>query len=100
MVLQFTLNQIKQLLVTSINRSYPKQKTGLKTNKLTLNTDKSKTVTFKTKHDRSDVFTMNGKPLENVTSLSCLCITMDKKIDFREHSKRVEKKLIQFCGHY
>ena len=33
----------------------------LKLNKLTLNADKSKTITFKTKHDRSDVFTMNGK---------------------------------------
>ena len=28
----------------------------LKMNKLTLSTDKSKTITFKTKHDRSDVF--------------------------------------------
>ena len=42
----------------------------LKMNKLTLNTDKSKTITFKTKHDRSDVFTMNGKRLENINSLS------------------------------
>ena len=46
----------------------------LKMNKLTLNTDKSKTITFKSKHDRSDVFTMNGKRLEKINSLSYLGI--------------------------
>ena len=50
----------------------------LKMNKLTLNTDKSKTITFKTKHDRNDVFTMNGKRLENLISLSYLGIRIDK----------------------
>ena len=68
----------------------------LKMNKFTLNTDKSKIIAFKTKNDRSDVFTMNGKPLENLSSLSYLGITIDKNIDFREHSKSVEKKLLQF----
>ena len=38
----------------------------LKMNKLTLNTDKSKNISFKTKHDRNDVFTINGKRLENI----------------------------------
>ena len=51
----------------------------LKMNKLTLNTDKSNTITFKTKHDSSNVFKMNGKPLENLNSLSILVITIDKK---------------------
>ena len=68
-------------------------KNWLKVNKLTLNTDKSKTITFKTKHDRNDVFTMNGKRLEkNLNSLSYLGITIDKNLFFREHSKRVEEK--------
>ena len=38
----------------------------LKMKKLTLNTDKSKTMTFKIRHDRNHVFTMNGKCLENL----------------------------------
>ena len=38
----------------------------LKMSKLTLNTDKSKTITFKTEYNISDVCTMNGKPLENL----------------------------------
>ena len=67
-------------------------------NKLTLNTDKSKIITFKTKHDRGDVFTRNGKRLENINSLSYLGITIDKKLCFREHSNRVKNKLVQFCG--
>ena len=54
----------------------------LKMNKLTLNTNKCKTTTFKTKHDRNDVFTMNGKRLENLNSLSYLGITIDKKLCF------------------
>ena len=73
----------------------------LKMNKVALNTDKSKTITFKTKHDRNDVFTMNGKCLDNLICLSYLSylgITIDKKFCFREHSKRVEEKLVQFCG--
>ena len=67
-------------------------------NKLTQNTDKSKAITFKTKHDRNDVFSMNGKRLENLNSLSYLGITIDKKLCFREHSKLVEEKLLQFSG--
>ena len=57
-------------------------------NKLTLNTEKSKTKTFKTKHDRNDVFTKNGKRFENLNILCYLGITIDKKLCFREHSKR------------
>ena len=87
------------MLVGKINRSILSQtENWLKMNKLTLNKDKSKTITFKTKHDRNDVFTMNGKRLENLNSLSYLGITIDKKLCFREHSKRVEEKLVQFCG--
>ena len=70
----------------------------LKANNLTLNTDKSKTTTFKTKHDRNDFFKMKGKPLENQKFLSYLGIMIDEKLDFREHMKRVEKNLVQFCG--
>ena len=70
----------------------------LKMNKVTLKTDKCKTITLMTKRDRSDVFTMNGKRLENLNSLSYLGITVDKKLCFREHLKRVEKNLVQFCG--
>ena len=51
----------------------------LKMNKLTLNTDISKTITFKTKHDRSDVFSMNGKPPENLNSSSYVGVAIDKK---------------------
>ena len=41
-------------------------------NKLTLNTDERKTITFKTEHDRNDVFTMNRKRLENLNSFKLL----------------------------
>ena len=67
-------------------------------NKLTLNTDKSKTITFKTKYNRNDVFKTNGKRTGNLNSLSYLSIMIDKKLCFREHSERVEEKLVQFCG--
>ena len=76
----------------------PQIENRLKMNKPTLNMDKIESITFKTKHDRNDVFTMNGRRLKNLNSLSYLGITIDKKLCFREHSKRVEEKLVQFFG--
>ena len=85
------------MLLGNINRSYLKQKTGLKWTNVHRTRIKRKTITFNTKHDRNDVFTMNGKRLESLNSLSYLGIMIDKKLCFREHSKREEEKLVQFC---
>ena len=72
----------------------------LTNNKLTINTEKTKSMFFgkiKT-HPKKEQINIDKERIENVDSIRYLGITIDNKLSFKNHIDVVNQKLIKFIG--
>ena len=72
----------------------------LTNNKLTINTEKTKSMFFgkiKT-YSKQEQINIDKKRIENVDSIRYLGITIDNKLSFKNHIDVVNQKLIKFIG--
>ena len=72
----------------------------LSLNKLSLNTDKTKCMTFHTRQKNIDplTFSINGKQIENVKFFRFLGIMFDKHLTWKNHITMITNKLSKGIG--
>ena len=87
-------------LETEVNDEIEKVHTWLASNKLTLNTSKSKFMIISNKKaiPRNFTVAINGENLEKCTSYKYLGIIFDEKLNWKEHVSYVCGKVASACG--
>ena len=86
-------------LENQVNTELEKVFIWLASNKLTLNTDKSKFMILSKKREipNLSVF-INGTPIESCDSYKYLGVIFDKKLDWSHHIQYISKKISKACG--
>ena len=82
---------------TKINVILQKTASWLKSNRLTLNVEKTKCVDFsKRVQKNSERVYINSKTIQNVETFKYLGIQIDHKFSFQEHAKNLTKRMLGF----
>ena len=89
------MNEINTL-EQELNKEISKVNTWLLSNKLLLNVEKSKFMTF-FKHPKLNN-TINGNPVKQVTNFNFLCITIDQHLAWNDHLSKISIKVARVIG--
>ena len=97
----FTLEDFTPVNIEqTISHELDKVNIWLRHNKLALNTEKTKCMTFHTRQKHVDVlnFAINDKQIENVSSFKFLGIMFDEHLSWKSHTRMVTNKLAKVVG--
>ena len=64
-------------------------------NKLTISTEKTKYIIFKSKLERNPTIKYNNEPIKSVKSFKYLGITIDEKLNFEEHIENIKSRIVK-----
>lgn len=96
-VITYSNSNIEQI-EGHINSDLIKLNKWMETNKLTVNTDKTKYMVFNRTNDtKLNIFYM-GKPLQQVNNFKYLGVTLDKHLSWESQIKKIVSGLSSICG--
>ncbi len=86
--------------VESVNNELNKVNDWLQHNKLSLNADKTKCMTFHTCQKKIQYvsYSMNSKQIENVSQFKFLGLILDEQLSWRNHTDMITNKLSKVVG--
>jgi len=64
-------------------------------NKLTISTEKTKYIIFKSKLEKNPTIKYNNEPIKRVKSFKYLGITIDEKLNFEEHIENIKSRIVK-----